>query len=135
MREKGKIHSVGRSELRKKVASDPNTIKELLADDFVAHIPTGPTDREGFVVHNNSFVKSFSDRKFIIEDLIAEGEKVVARATWQGVHSADFRGIPPTGKLIKVGATLIERLKDGKLVEHWSLFDNLGLMQQLGLVP
>jgi len=117
------------------IASDSSALRERLASDFMAHIPSGPTNREGFLQHNSVFATAFSDKQFIVEDLIAEGDKVVARATWRGVHSAAFQGLPPTGKQISIGATIIERIRDGKLVEHWSLFDSLAMMQQLGLVP
>jgi predicted ester cyclase len=59
----------------------------------------------------------------------------VARATWRGAHSGAFMGLPATGKQVAVGAVIIERFRDGQSVEHWSLFDSLGMMQQLGLVP
>ena len=121
--------------LEASVQSDPSALKELLPSDFLAHIPSGPTGREGFIQHNSVFTNAFSDKQFVVEDLIAEGDKVVALATWKGVHSAAFMGVPPTGKQISVSATLIERFKDGKLVEHKSLFDTMGMMQQLGLVP
>lgn len=68
-------------------------------------------------------------------DQVAEGDKIVTRATWRAIHSSDFQGLPPTGKRLAVSAYLEERVKDGKVVEHWSLFDQMSMMQQLGLVP
>jgi steroid delta-isomerase-like uncharacterized protein len=117
------------------VASDQAALKELLAPDYVAHLPGGRQNREGFLQHNNVFVVAFSDRHFAVEDLIAEGDKIMARTTWRGIHSGDFQGVPPTGKQIAISAIIIERIKDGKMVEHWSLFDQLSMMQQLGLIP
>jgi steroid delta-isomerase-like uncharacterized protein len=116
------------------LATDQTAFKELLATDFVAHV-NGRQDREVFLQHNNVFVVAFSDRHFTVEDLIAEGDKVVARTTWRGTHSGVFQGLPPTGKQIAISAILIERVKDGHIVEHWSLFDNMSVMQQLGLSP
>ena len=121
--------------LEASVASDQTAYKELMAPDFVAHLADGPANRETFLQHNNLFGMAFSDKHFTILDLIAEGDKVSVRAVWRGTHSGDFRGLPPTGKEIKITAFIVDRIRDGKIVEHWSLFDQMGMMQQLGLVP
>jgi len=117
------------------VASDQSAYKELLAPDFMAHLPGSPQNGEVFLQHNNVFNVAFSDRQITVEDLIAEGDKIMARITWRGIHSGDFQGLPPTGKQVVIGAFIVERIKDGKTVEHWSLFDQRSMMQQLGLVP
>ena len=117
------------------VASDQAAYKELLAADFVAHLPGGPQNGEVFLQHNNGFNVAFSERQITVQDLIAEGDKVMARITWRGIHSGDFQGLPPTGKQIVIGAFIVERIKDGKSVEHWSLFDQRSMMKQLGLIP
>jgi steroid delta-isomerase-like uncharacterized protein len=116
------------------LASDQTAFQALLAPDFVAHV-NGQQDRATFLQHNRIFVEAFSDRRFTVEDLVAEGDRVVARTTWRGVHTRTFQDLPPTGKQIVISAVLIERIKDGQMVEHWSLFDNLSMMQQLGIVP
>jgi len=67
--------------------------------------------------------------------MIAEGEKVVSRLTVHGVHQGDFQGIPPTGKAVMQTGIDILRLAGGKVIERWGEFDNLGLMQQLGVIP
>jgi len=121
--------------LQSSVASDQTALKELLASDFVAHLAGGPQNREAFLKHNSVFVAAFSDRQFSVEDLTAEGDKVVARATWRGTHSGNFQGLAPTGKQIAISAVSIDRIKDGKIVEHWSLFDQMSMSQQLGLFP
>lgn len=117
------------------IASDQGAFKEMLSPDFVAHLATGPQNREVFLQHNQGFLMAFSDRQFIVKDQIAEGDKVVTLATWRGTQSGSFQGLPPTGKQIAISAILIERIKDGQIEEHWSLFDQLSMMQQLGLVP
>jgi steroid delta-isomerase-like uncharacterized protein len=117
------------------IASDPTSYEELLAPDFVAHLLGGPQNREAFLQHNNFFNTAFSSRQMIVEDLIAEGDKVMARLTWKGVHSGDFQSLPPTGNQIVISAFIVERIKDGKTVEHWSLFDQRSMLQQLGLIP
>lgn len=115
------------------IDSDPTAFKELLAPDFIAHLPAGAKDRDAFVQHNSFFISAFSDRQFVVQDQIAEGDRVMSRAMWDGRHSGEFMGLPATGKQISVSAVLIERVKDGKIVEHWALFDQLSMMQQLGL--
>lgn len=121
--------------LEASVDSDETAFKALLAPDLVAHIPGGPANREAFVQHNYRYVAAFSDRQYEVEDLIAEGDKVVARVIWRVTHTGAFMGLPPTGKQLAVSAIITERFREGKSVEHWSLFDSLSMMQQLGLVP
>jgi predicted ester cyclase len=121
--------------LEASVATDEAAFKELLAPDFVAHLAGGSVDRDEFVHHNNVFVVALSDRQFEVEDLITEGDKVMARTTMRAIHSGDLYGLAPTGKQIAISAIIIERIRDRKMVEHWSLFDQLSMMQQLGLVP
>jgi predicted ester cyclase len=72
---------------------------------------------------------------FTVEDIIAEGDKVVARLTARGTQQGEFMGIPPTGKRATVTAIDINRMVGGKSVEHWLEMDTLGLLQQLGVVP
>jgi predicted ester cyclase len=81
------------------------------------------------------FYKAFPDLHHTFEDQIAEGDKVVTRVTFHGTHQGTFQGIPATGKKIAVEATLVDRIVDGKFVEHWSNMDSMGLMQQLGVIP
>lgn len=73
------------------------------------------------------------DNRVIIEDLIAEGDKVVCRFTASGTHQGEFMGIPPTEKRVTIMEIRIYRIIGGKIVECWGLFDQMGLMQQLGV--
>lgn len=115
----------------------PAMYAEYLAPDFVAHFPgvPGPLNREAYIQFDSMFAAAFSDNHITIEDQIAEGDKVVSRLTWRAVHTGDFQSIPPTSKQIMVTGVAIERFKDGKVVEHWAYFDQMGMMQQLGVVP
>jgi predicted ester cyclase len=81
------------------------------------------------------FYGAFPDLHHTFEDQAAEGDKVATRLTFRGAHNGDFQGIPPTGKAVAFGDTVIDRFWDGKLAEHWSMFDMMGLMQQLGVIP
>ena len=114
------------------VRPDPSPVKALLAPDFLSNCTENP---EAFIQHLNYFLAAFSNTYFTVEEQVAEGDVVVTRGTWGGIHSGNFQGVPPTGKKIAVSAVLFDRLEDGKIIEHRSLFDNLGIMQQLGLVP
>jgi predicted ester cyclase len=81
------------------------------------------------------FRGAFPDFKVTIDDLIAEGDKVVIRATWNGTQKGEFMGIPPTGKRVSFGVIDIIRMAGGKAVEHWGQMDSMGMMQQLGVAP
>jgi steroid delta-isomerase-like uncharacterized protein len=85
--------------------------------------------------HVAAFEVAFPGYGIIVEDMIAEGDKVVVRGTMQGTHKGDLMGIPPTGKQVTMPVIIIYRIADGKIVEHWMLADQLGLMQQLGVSP
>lgn len=78
--------------------------------------------------------EGFPDIHFTVEDQIAEGDKVVTRWTARGTHKGDFQGIPASGKAVRIAGAEIDRLIDGKVVECWNHIDELGLMQQLGVV-
>lgn len=70
-----------------------------------------------------------------IEDMIAEGDKVVFRGTSSGTHQGELMGLPPTGMQISVSGVHIMRLANDKIVEHWACSDQMGMMRQLGMVP
>jgi predicted ester cyclase len=78
---------------------------------------------------------AFPDWSETIEDLMAEEDRVVFRVTGQGTHQGEFMGIPATGKPVTRPGIDIVRNVDGKLVEHWANIDQLGMMQQLGVIP
>jgi steroid delta-isomerase-like uncharacterized protein len=117
--------------------NDQATLDELLAPDLMAHFPGMPTplNREAFLQVVGLFTAAFNDNHTTTDDQIAEGDKVMTHITWRAVHSGDFQGIPATGKQIAVTGIAIERIQDGKIVEHWSNLDQLSLMQQLGVIP
>jgi predicted ester cyclase len=94
-----------------------------------AGLPKGPS--EFLTLHLNAL----PDMKATVEDLLADGDKVVARVTLYGSQQGAFRDIPPTGKPITVMAINIFRIVNGKMLEHWGLSDRLSALQQLGVVP
>lgn len=119
-------------------ANDQAGLNELLSADVVAQMPgmPGPVSREVMLQGASVFSAAFSDSHYTVEDQIAEGDKVATRTTWRAIHSAgDFQGLPPTGKQVEVSGISIERIQDGKIVERWASYDQIGMMQQLGLIP
>ena len=78
---------------------------------------------------------AFPDLRLTIEDIIADGETVMARWSCRGTHKGDLSGIAPTGKQFAISGVSIARLANGKMAEGWVNWDALGLMQQLGVVP
>ena len=81
------------------------------------------------------FRAAFPDQQWLIEDLIAEGDRVVARSTMTGTHTGDFFGIPASGKSVRMSGVHIVRIQDGRIAEHWGNNDDLGLMRQIGVIP
>lgn len=73
--------------------------------------------------------------RFEIEDVVAEGDRVMVRWTNTGTHVGEFAGIPPTGRSFRMTGIDVYRLEAGRLAEHWHAIDELGLLQQLGIVP
>jgi steroid delta-isomerase-like uncharacterized protein len=111
---------------------------EIVAPDFVEHeqLPPGiPNGREGVKALTSMMRSAFPDFKATIEDILADGDKVVIRMTWSGSHKGEFMGIPATGKRVSIGVIDIIRVSNGKFVEHWGQMDAMGMMQQLGAIP
>jgi steroid delta-isomerase-like uncharacterized protein len=107
-------------------------VDELVADDFVPHTYPGTNDREGLKRAMERVAQGLSDAEFTIDDLIAEADQVVARLTASATQVGEFMGMPPSGKRYTIEEIHIFRLRDGKIVEHWHQFDQLGMMRQLG---
>jgi len=115
---------------------NPDVIDELVSLDYVLHIDApGPPGREGYKRDVLMHRTAFPDLRFTIEDMVAEGDKVVLRATLRGTHRGEYIGIAPTGKQITLTAISIRRITDGQIAEEWVEMDMLGLMQQLGVAP
>jgi steroid delta-isomerase-like uncharacterized protein len=119
-------------------AGDFERFGELLADDFVEH-EASPVEAEGRDVPKKLFAMfqaGFPDMRWTAEDVLPSGDKVVARVRVTGTHQGEFMGIPPTGKSIDVPVIDIIRFGDDGLArEHWGVFDQMRMMQQLGVVP
>jgi steroid delta-isomerase-like uncharacterized protein len=113
-------------------------VDEIYASDYILHDPSFPEPVRGiqgvqeFVT---SIVAAFPDARYMIEDLIAEGDKVTQHISVQGTHQGEFQGIPATGKQVSVWLMVISRIADSKVVEEWQLFDALGMLKQMGVIP
>jgi predicted ester cyclase len=115
---------------------DIRVLDEFVNPDFVDHNPFPGTtpDLAGLKQAFEIFLHAVPGYH-TIEDLIAEGDKVVARIIGYGTHTGELLGIPPTGKQVQTEGIAIWRIRNGKIVEHWNQVDKLGLLQQLGAVP
>ena len=118
-------------------AYELDNVERYYAADYVDHtaLPGLPPGREGVKATVNMFAGALSDLKLVIEDQIAEGDRVVTRWTTTATHSGELMGIPATGKQIKITGIGISRFAGGKVVESWTEYDSIGMMQQLGVVP
>ena len=81
------------------------------------------------------FRSGMPDLKVVIEDMLAEGEKVATRYTLEGTHEGELFGVPPTGKRLSIRSMTVERVSEGRIRDHWRVTDTLEMMQQLGVVP
>ena len=115
---------------------DVDAIAALVTDDYAEHdpLPGQGTGRDG-VLDRFSLITRALAPHFTIEDLVAEGDRVVVRWTNSGTHVGEFAGIPATGKTFTIAGIDIYRLVDGKLCEHWHVVDQLSMLGQLGLLP
>ncbi len=111
--------------------------EELFAPNYTHHDPSTPDagrGPEGEKKRATLYRTAFQDFRLTIEDLIAEGETVMARWTCRGSHRGVLNSIAPTGKQFAITGISVARFADGKMVEGWINWDALGLMQQLGVV-
>jgi steroid delta-isomerase-like uncharacterized protein len=112
-------------------------LDELLAPDYVNHtlatpdLPSGP---EGVREVVSMFRTAMPDLKVVIEDMIAEGDKVATRYALEGTHEGELFGVAPTGKHLSIKSMTVERLSGGKIVEHWRVTEELDMMRQLDAI-
>jgi steroid delta-isomerase-like uncharacterized protein len=115
---------------------DLDAVDETVSPEAVGYDPALPEPTrgtDGLKQNITMYRAAFPDLKLMIEDMISDGDKVVTRWTSEGTHEGELMGIPATGKHISGGGISIDRLEDGKIVEDWTHWDNLGLLRQLGV--
>jgi len=106
---------------------------ELLAANYVWHTPSlGDLDLEAYKQFQPSVLSGFPDGHWVIEDIVAEGDRVAWRWTFRGTHLGAFMGIPATGRQVRMSGMIISRIADGRIAEEWEIYDAMGMMQQLG---
>ena len=112
-------------------------IDEIFAADFILHDPAVGEIRgiEGLKQYASMYLTAFPDLKITINDQIAEGDKEVIRWIGTGTHKGELTGIPPTDIQVTFTGITISRIVDGKYVEKWINGDDLGILQQLGVIP
>jgi steroid delta-isomerase-like uncharacterized protein len=117
---------------------NPQILDQLFSNDALLHDPQNPSiakGPQGAKSTLSTYLRAFPDMKISIERETAEGDYVVQHFLCTGTNTGEFNGAPATGKKINVVGVMTSRIKDGKVIEAWSLFDSLGLLQQLGVVP
>jgi steroid delta-isomerase-like uncharacterized protein len=113
-------------------------LDELLSPDYVNHSPATPdlpTGPEGVKAVVSMFRSGMPDLTVVIEDMIAENDKVAVRYTFEGTHEGELFGVSPTGQRLSIKSITVERVLDGRIREHWRITDSLDMMQQLGVIP
>ena len=108
------------------------------AEDIILHSPAQDTPMRGRETLKG-FIRrlrtAFPDMHVTIEDTIAVGERVVTRCTTRGTHRGDYFGTPPTNRRVAISEVQIYRVVDGQIVEMWLVFNVLGVLQQMGMIP
>ena len=113
---------------------DLDTMSSLVSEDLVHHGTTSQ-GREGFRAEAQYWIDAFPVMSSSIEELVAEGDKVVVRLRVTATNEGEFFGSPPTGRTVDVQEVHIARVEDGHIAEMWSAPDLYGLLSQLGMIP
>lgn len=113
------------------VNHDLGALDRYLAPDYIQHSQHATPGREGVKAFFTGLWQAFTEQRFEVDDVIAEGDKAVWRWTMHARHTGPFYGVPATGKLITATGISIVRIAGGRFVEHWGEQDTAGLMQQL----
>jgi steroid delta-isomerase-like uncharacterized protein len=110
---------------------------ELIADDFVDHsaMPGVPPTKDGVKALFAMFHAAFPDFRAEIHDMLVDDDKVVTYKTFYGTHEGELMGSPPTGKHVQIPVMDIVRFRNGQVVEHWNVVDQVPLLQALGVIP
>jgi steroid delta-isomerase-like uncharacterized protein len=113
------------------------TLDEIVDPNVLFHAPV-PMDTTGPQALKQVWavlLRAFPDLHVAVEDVIAEGDKVVSRNTVTGTHRGEYRGLPPTGKSVSYNEIFIFRFIDGRIAEIWGVVDVLSQLRQLGAIP
>lgn len=108
---------------------------ELVAPNYLDHAPRPVTGREGLKDLVAMVRNAFPDVHPVVDEILVDGDKVAIHVTARGTHTGHFLAAPPTGKSVTWTETHIYRLAEGQVAEHWGQADELGLLQQIGMIP
>jgi steroid delta-isomerase-like uncharacterized protein len=116
---------------------DFKVVKDMLSENFVAHLVgmSATLNRDEFTEFGTEFRQAFPNGRHNFDCPISEGDRVVTCGTVTGTHLGNFQGIPATGRSVTIAVMHIDRLVNGKVVEHWGQGDQAGMMRQLGIIP
>lgn len=112
-----------------------NILDTAYVDDAVLHTVPEIKGKANAKAYYDNFVTGFSERKFVIKQIFADGDQLVKYWQFTGKHTGPFFGIPATGKSVDVIGCTIVKMKDGKIAEEQDFMDNLEFMQQLDIIP
>ena len=118
--------------------ASPKLAAELISPHAVFHAPMSGAEfqgPDGYVEMLSHVRKSFPDVRWEVEDVVGEGNVLVARFVITGTHQGEFQGIAPTGRVVRISAMNLYRLKAGKVMREFAQFDHWSLMWQLGVYP
>ena len=114
---------------------DFSVIAELFPDCIYHSSVTGELRGEVYRKYFTALLDAFPDGRLTVNDKIGEGDKVAVRWKFTGTHQGELMGLAPTGKQVSMTGISVIRIVNGKIAEVWEEWDNLGMMQQLGVVP
>ena len=112
-----------------------NILDSAYVDDAVLHTIPEVKGKANAKAYYENYITGFSNRKFTVKEIFADGDKLVKYWQFKGKHTGQFFGIPATGKDVDVSGVTIAKMRDGKIAEEQDFMDNLEFMQQLGLIP
>ena len=117
---------------------DLGVIDELVSTDYVGHDPARPEPirgPQGAKENVNQYREAFEGAHITVKDQIGQGDSVATRWEGRGRHTGEIMGIPPTGKDVVVEGITVSRLEGGRIVEEWTNWNTLGMLQQIGAIP
>ena len=117
---------------------DPGVADELVSSDYVGHDPARPDPirgPQGVKDNASDYRNAFEGARIIVKDQIAEGDVVASRWEGRGRHTGELMGVPPSGNDVVVEGFVFSRVRDGKIVEDRTVWDTLGMLQQIGAIP
>ena len=112
-------------------------IPEFVTEDYVNHEawPGEDPGYAGFRLRMERLHAAITDMRLEVHEVVAAGDLVAYRATLSGTHEGELLGMPPTGRSFSVQHMHMLRMRDGRACEHWAVRDDLGMLQQLGIIP